>query len=387
MKLKKYYVVLLSIAVLTVLLNLLGFSKAFCNFYTDHIYGGVHFVFGILTTWIPFALGEMIMYAGALAVVLLAVFGVLFIFLHKKNGYRTFYRHYAGAILMTLVIFLFIYTTNWFIPFRADVLKVSDNERTEFTCEEIRQVYVMIVQNLNELSREVKRDENGNILFDYSEEEIIELLQEAGDDYSRLKGFYPHSKKALCSNFLEWMGIGGYNYIYTMEPTYNSYCDQIFMPVLWAHEYTHNKGYYKENEAEFISCIALINSDNPYQRYFGYIEMYDYLFRDYYRAEADRFEKIYPRPDTLDLNVMLEYEALWQQYFAGYPDEQVGIDCEYAEGLATEVYEEQVNPVLEETFSEVSAEVASTGWEIQEDILQENSYDGLTLMLLQYYIE
>lgn len=387
MKVKKYYVVLLSLVVLTVLLNLLGFSKTFCNFYTDHIYGGVHFVFGILSTWIPFALGEIIMYAGAVAVVLLAVFGVICIFLRKKKGYCAFFRRYAKTILMTLVIFLFIYTTNWFIPFRADVLKVSDNERTVFTYEEINQVHLMIVQNLNELSKEVKRDENGNILFDYSEEEIIEALQKAGDDYSRLKGFYPHSKKAICSSFLEWMGIGGYNYIYTMEPTYNSYCDQLYMPVLLAHEYTHNKGYYKENEAEFLSCIALINSDNPYLRYCGYFEMYDYIFWDYYRAAADRFDKLYPRSDFMDADAMLEYDALWQQYFAGYPDEQVSIDQDYARGLAAAIYEEQVNPVLEETFSEVTAEVATKGWEIQEEVLQENSYDGLSLMLLQYYIE
>mgnify|MGYP003299411965 CR=1 FL=1 len=55
--------------------------------------------------------------------------------------------------------------------------------------------------------------------------------------------------------------------------------------------------------------------------------------------------------------------------------------------VSTEEYENDVNPAVEETFKEASGEIAGSGWEIQADILQENIYSGLNLMLLQYYVE
>ena len=71
-----------------------------------------------------------------------------------------------------------------------------------------------------------------------------------------------------------------------------------------------------------------------------------------------------------------------------YPQlsKQFYIDYEYAQNQVDKLYEESVSPVLEETFSEVSAEVADVGWEIQGDILKENTYSGLSLMLLRYFV-
>lgn len=377
----KYNLILVILLSLTVLLNLCGFSRTFCNFYTDHIYGVINAIVGRCTSIFPFALGEIIMYLGAVALILLAVFLLLLPFLFRRRRFTSFLKKYSKGILMTLVIFLFVYTTNWFVPFRADVYQVKGTQRKSFTNEEVFNVYSLIVNRINELAEQVPRDADGRLIFDDSYEKIIRVMQDDSEMFPRLAGYYNKPKKALCSMFLDWMGIGGYNYIYTMEPTYNEFVTPLYFPTLIAHEYAHHKGYYKENEAEFISCIALADGDNPFLQYSAYLEMYDYIVGAYYDCVIDSLGPDFQLSmETVDL-----FEAVCNQYPT--LSKQVINDVNYAYEIAEEKYEENVNPQLEEAFQETSAEIAETGWEIQGEVLKENSYSGLTLMLLQYYTQ
>ena len=381
MKRNNYWKILFAMAGGIIGLNVLGLIPGFCDFYADYIYIYINAFFGMLTSWCPFALGEIIMYLGAAAVVVQIVTWVLLAFLHERKGYVHFMRIYSKALLMTACVFLLLYTTNWFIPFKASVLQVSENERTSFTLEEVAFVRNMAVNELNRIVEEVERDEAGNLVFNYTEEDIKSAMKAMQGQYKRLAGFYPNSKENLCSPFLEWMGIGGYNYVYTMEPSYNKFVTSLYKPVLLAHELAHNKGYYKENEGEFLSCIALINSDNLLLQYSGYSEILAYIQDDFADALYDSLfdsDKPFTKEDMEILKAAYDqYPQLSKQFY---------IDYEYAQNQVDKLYEESVSPVLEETFSEVSAEVADVGWEIQGDILKENTYSGLSLMLLRYFV-
>ena len=54
--------------------------------------------------------------------------------------------------------------------------------------------------------------------------------------------------------------------------------------------------------------------------------------------------------------------------------------------IAEEIYDEDSHPIDEmPAVNEVIEETADVGWETQGEILQENTYDGVTLLLLQYF--
>ena len=54
--------------------------------------------------------------------------------------------------------------------------------------------------------------------------------------------------------------------------------------------------------------------------------------------------------------------------------------------IEQEIYEEDSHPIDEmPAVNEVIEETADVGWETQGEILQENTYDGVTLLLLQYF--
>lgn len=379
-KIPLYWKIIILLVFITIILNTIAFSKKFCDWYSDYIYPLLNSFIGTLTSWCPFAIGEIIMYIGALMVIILLISAILFCFLSKKPGYQKYMSIYSKVCLFTIVCFLFSYTINWFIPFRGNVLQVSNNTRCEYTLEEVEYVRNMIVLDLNNVALEAKRDAEGNLVYDYNQQEIAALMSSRADTYSRLSGHYSNLKPALCSSFLHWMHIGGYNYIYTMEPTYNIFCDELYMPTLYCHELCHHKGYYLENEAEFLSTIILSESDNPIFRYSAYVEMYGYMNDAYLTALFDAYttDGELTEDELICIYATLENQPQLSQL--------VYDDLNYAYTKKQEKYEENKNEFLEENFQPISEEVADTGWEVQGNILKENTYDGITLMLLQYYI-
>ena len=66
-------------------------------------------------------------------------------------------------------------------------------------------------------------------------------------------------------------------------------------------------------------------------------------------------------------------------------DETVIQDTIYAQEKSEEAYRQDVNEKVEEIISEPVTKIADKGWEVQGEILKENIYDGMVLMVLQYY--
>ncbi len=381
MKLKSAYTkTALFLLTSTILLNLVGLSKHFCDYYANHIYPVINNIEGRITSPIPFALGEILMYLAAFMVMGALIVLLLLIFLNKSNKYRHFAKDYFKALGMTVLVFLFLYTTNWFIPFRANVLRVNDNTRTTYTYQEVCKVYSYIVGNLNRLATELDRDEDGFLIEDYTIRDIENAMRAQSYRYPRLAGHYSKVKPAICSPVLELMRIGGYNYIYTMEPTYNIYSTPLALPVLLSHELAHHKGYYYENEGEFISCISLVESDNPYLQYCGYLQMYYYMYDTLSEASARAISPNAPlnKVDQAKWRVLMDAQPS--------PSKLVWADYDHSKNVGDTFYQENKNEFVEKNLKKPAEKVAEVGWETQGNILGSNSYDGLSLMLLQYYI-
>lgn len=394
----------------TIILALLGFVTSFCDWYTNNIYIYLCDGLSYVTAYLPFVLGEMMMYLGILMLLLSLIFLVLLIFLRKNPKYRRFCGGYFKTFLMMLMCVLFIYMPMWYIPFRSSVMGEGDRQkRTDFTYDEIYALLEFTVNGLNEAAEEIEIAEDGKAIFPTVEETqplIADALVGISDEFPRLRGFYPSVKPALCSDILNRMWIGGYTYPFTMEATHNKYISPTYQPVLDAHELTHHKGYYKENEAEFLSQLALSRSDDPLLRFSAYNQMYDFVWDEWNdtvevlkeQIILEMIEKgecgIVPYPDNADdaeknTEILEKLERdVFPEIFGKEPeisDKAMQILMDGYE-VEEEIYEEDSHPIDEmPEVNEVIEETADVGWETQGEILQENTYDGVMLLLLQYF--
>ena len=334
-------------------------------------------------------------------------------FFYKK--FRHCVAVYMKVILATLVVTALIYTLNWFIPFRGSGAQVvadmnveataennagaNDNispeatagestkanenvsgdngvdtsDEREYTTEDLFTLRAILINNINSLAEQVDRDENGYIKQDEDMyEEVVKAMEGLSDIYPILDGYYPNVKLAYCSDILDFMGIGGYTYPYTMEVTINKYTTYMDYGPLVAHEMAHHKGFYTERDANFISFLAGTNSDSRLLAYSSYRYILSYVTDECYTAANEMYNKD-PEGTLEFLNKQPELS------------DRVKLDDQHNIEEYQKNYEANVNKALEENVSQAAESVADVGWDTQADLLEEKNYDGVVLMLLKYY--
>lgn len=346
-----------------------------CDKYTDKIYVVLCDKISKITGSLRINLGEIIMYLIFLSLFLILIFLILLIFLRKKAGYKRFFKNYLKTIFILGLFFVVIYMFSWAVPFSGKTLGGKTfSERKSYTSDEAVELLNKIVEKINKAAdeievKELKTASGKSYAVNFRNEEenrelIIEALKDISDEYPRLKGYYPPVKSAYCSDLLDIMDIGGFNYPYTMEPTHNKYLDPLYQPLLDAHEYVHHKGYYKENEGCFISELALAKSKDPYFRLIAYLDMY--------------------------YNILDSYYEIYQTYPDGLLSlsEKVNMIIKASNNELEKIYKEDSHPFSSnETIQKAVDDIGEKGWRIQDEILKENSYSGVTLLLFQYYYE
>ena len=85
-KIPVYWKTVLAFILFTVLLALAAFITPFCDWYTNALYPYLCDGISHITGTVPFAVGEIIMYLGAVSLLCGILFLILLVFKRKKSG-------------------------------------------------------------------------------------------------------------------------------------------------------------------------------------------------------------------------------------------------------------------------------------------------------------
>ncbi len=290
------------IGLLTLLLNVIAWnSTAFCDNYMKYIFPVWVNTYGRLTGMFPFSVGEIML---GLAVVLAALAAVLWVpwlvmsltaVREKKKGeavsrmtasvQRRIKRYYLFCAWVFNIVCL-VMTLNCFILYHASAFSEKYfGEQREYTLEELLTVRNLVVEECNRLSQEMERNEKGEILYDADMgKEAIACMQRLGRAYGQLDGYYPRPKPLYTSDFFCQQYMSGYYFPFSMEANYNNVMYIMNKPEAMCHELAHLRGYIFEDEANFISFLACVGSEDPVFIYSGYLSVLNYLDNDFYKA-------------------------------------------------------------------------------------------------------
>lgn len=305
-KVRLRHKIFIGIAALTVLLNGAAWSStSFCDAYITYIFPAWVNTYGRLTGLLPFSVGEWMLAAGVILVLLAAcgaaVCLVLFLwekFAGRRAAFRwkrlaeSFYRFFAWVLLAVCLIM----TLNCFILYHASAFseRYFGEDREEYTLEDLFVLYNRIAEQCNSLAEQVPRDGEGNVLYQEEreagtktadmEEKAVEAMKELGKAYPQLDGYYPRPKALLFSDFMCQQYMQGYYFPFSMEANYNNVMYIMNKPAAMCHELAHLRGYIFEDEANFISYLACIQSEDKVFQYSGYLSVLPYVAEDMYKA-------------------------------------------------------------------------------------------------------
>ena len=85
------------------------------------------------------------------------------------------------------------------------------------------------------------------------------------------RGKFSDPKPLALSRLSSWAGVSGFYIPFTGEVTFNSNLPGFDLPMVMAHHKAHQRGYAREDEANFIGYVVCVNSADPYVRYSGYL--------------------------------------------------------------------------------------------------------------------
>jgi len=299
---------LLSAFLLAVFINVLAWnSNTFCDFYVSNIFPVWLNTYGKWTSMFPFSVGEiMIVSAVALLVVFVVLTLVAVIFWWNKKAkrrqekwtskaeykwlcFRRAYGRYNAFFACLLVVITWIMTLNCFILYHCSTFEEKYWEdiviKEEYTIEELAMLRDFVVTRANQYSKMMERDENGLIIYDGNmEEEAIRAMQNLGEEYPQLAGFYTTPKKISASEFLSQQYMKGYYFPFSLEANYNDVMYIMSKPATMCHELAHTKGFIYEDEANLIGFLACLHSDDILFQYSGYLSVLNYIDNDFYKS-------------------------------------------------------------------------------------------------------
>lgn len=297
--------------ILVVILNLLSLIPAVCDAYAEYVFPWLIWVMGNLTSLVPFSVGEWMIVLGILltvAMIMAAVFAII------KKEFRSFAKKCGSIYLDILIFVLLVLTLNWTLINRCTPIMESSREYQISELEELRDALVVTT---NKMALEMERAEDQTIILDGDVQLMAEsALRNLEAIYPRLGGYYPKMKPMMFSDLMSQSRMEGYYFPFSMEANYNTKMYLMNLPECYCHELSHVKGYMREDEANFLSYLACINSDNAVFRYSGFLSVlyyvdnafYENVGADYYKTKVQISKQVRTDNQFLTPEAMEEVE-------------------------------------------------------------------------------
>ena len=304
--------VLLGISALLFIMS--QYIDNFANLYYKYVYITLVNTIARGFSLIPFSIYEMILY-GFIIFIFIRIIRYIYLGLTKKLSLKEIIVKSTVNFFMYISIFAFLnMVTLGLNSFRSDFVTLTGLKIENISEEKLIKLCENLKEKLNELDGKIEKDEFGFFKLDKNvKQEGINSMENLGMIYPSLQGFYPLPKPYIFSKIMSYQLLEGET-DFTIEANYNNEMAKCNIPSTICHELSHIRGFNNEDEANYISFLACINSKNYEYQYSGYLMAYSYCMNDLYDSNLESFKKI---NNELSDNVKkeLKNDALyWNNY-------------------------------------------------------------------------
>ncbi|MBQ4096973.1 MAG: DUF3810 domain-containing protein [Clostridia bacterium] len=308
-------IVLASIGVAGAIVNFACIkSSAFADFVNRNISCYVRWIMAALSSWIPFSLAEFLLLASPVILVIL----VCVCLKKSARGKRYFVR--CMCTLLSVLLFVYgMFVFSFGAGYRTPTLdKKLGLTQAKVSAQDLYDTMNIVIDELNALCDDVVFATGKGSVRPYSHDECVRLCTEAYAALSDEYGFIPKMtapvKQITLSEYLTYTHISGIYTFFTGEANLNTNYPYFVNVYSTAHEMAHQRGIARENEANFIAFLVCTTSDDPYMRYAGYLNMYEYLASPLYSASKDLYRSAVNRLDERARYDLVCYGEFFEKY-------------------------------------------------------------------------
>ncbi len=221
----------------------------------------------------PFSLAEIL--------VILLVMIILRGFIKRLAGLlkgKTPHREFVVKDLINLLVLVsivyFTFILIWGLNYnRLSFAQIADFTVQPTTVPELAQVCESLIERTNQLRQGLEEDQNG--VMQLADGKTM-ALKNAADGYEQAKYVYPElggrfgpPKGILLSKPMSYLGFSGVYFPFTGEANINMAVPDALLPSTVGHEMAHQRGFAREDEANYIAYLTCNLNPDPSFQYSG----------------------------------------------------------------------------------------------------------------------
>ena len=245
---------------------------------------------------------------------------LILIYIFFKILIKNSRKEYLLLFLIILNISYLIYQISWgMLYFQKPIVeKLSKKEITKKEIEKLALYYIYLT---NKTRENVSEDKNGIFKIKNLKNLKTNILKSHSSIPKEFQAFSAtettNFKPSLWGNLMNYSGILGYYNPFTGEAQYNENLPNTYIPFTLAHENSHQLGFAREEEANFIGFLICENSKIPELQYSAYLYTYKSLLKQIaqYNPEfAIHALQFFSKKVNLDLR----NDKLFTQKYSGF---------------------------------------------------------------------
>lgn len=243
---------------------------------------------------------------------------LIFVFAAKRKSFRSRMRYLISLLAVASILwsgYIYVLGIGYSRTYVSDRMGISNVDITE---ENLYTTLLILQNECEALLDEIEYDESGlsiaNIDFDKMCDEVCLGYERLSEEYPEcgIEIFNSVAKEVMFSKAMTYLEILGIYTFFTGESNVNVHYPDYTVPSTIAHEFAHQRGIARENEANFISFMVCIRADDPYVRYSGYINMFEYVASALGRTNKPLLRSVY---DNMDERMYGEMRASSDFYY------------------------------------------------------------------------
>lgn len=245
-------------------------------YYSRGLYPRLATVMSWLNGWAPFSLAEFVLTPLVVIALVAAAWRAWALYSRRASMF------FFALLILSKILWvtgggLTAFTLLWGLNYyRLPLSEIVNFERRTASAEELERVGRIVIDEINAHYLLANRDATNAAPTIDDSSRMGEELNRIFDEQAAFLKINQASRPAvpkllLCSPALTRLGISGIFIPFTGEPSVNAEVPAFDLPFAAAHELAHQRGFAREDEANFIAFLICVKSRDPLVRYAGHL--------------------------------------------------------------------------------------------------------------------
>lgn len=288
------------------------------NLYSNGLYKVIVTPLNIISGLFPFSLGELLLISFIILVLVHLVRLIVRLF-KTPSQIKKFLSDAVLNIVVVVSLLYFTFVIAWGLNYqRLPFSQIAGLKVEPATVDELAAVCENLLEQAKELRNYVSENNEGVMVLPAGKRDVLKRAhlgyEKASLQYPELGGIYSRPKGVFISEIMSYLGIEGIYSIYTAEANVNTSIQDVTFPFTTCHEMAHQRGFAREDEANYIAYVTCKNHTDKDFQYSGTLYALIYAANELYRNDPDKYTELrskYSDEMNRDLAAVNNY---WKKY-------------------------------------------------------------------------